>query len=75
MALWARISHATRIWQTPITQSLRSQLESPTSTRRRSDPARCPWSATRCRRKKQFDPNGFAWNTVLAATGQPARFE
>ena len=25
--------------------------------------------------KKQLDPNGFAWSAVLAATGQPARFE
>jgi 6-phosphofructokinase 1 len=26
-------------------------------------------------RKKSMDPNGFQWNAVLAATGQPARFE
>jgi len=26
-------------------------------------------------RKKSMDPSGFAWNAVLAATGQPARFE
>jgi 6-phosphofructokinase 1 len=26
-------------------------------------------------RKKQLDPDGFAWSAVLAATGQPARFE
>lgn len=26
-------------------------------------------------RKKSMDPDGFAWNAVLAATGQPARFE
>jgi 6-phosphofructokinase 1 len=26
-------------------------------------------------RKKSMDPNGFAWNAVLAATGQSARFE
>jgi 6-phosphofructokinase 1 len=25
--------------------------------------------------KKQIDPNGFRWRAVLAATGQPARFE
>jgi 6-phosphofructokinase 1 len=25
-------------------------------------------------RKKSMDPDGFAWNAVLAATGQPARF-
>jgi len=25
-------------------------------------------------RKKSMDPGGFAWNAVLAATGQPARF-
>jgi 6-phosphofructokinase 1 len=25
--------------------------------------------------KKSMDPNGFQWNAVLAATGQPARFE
>ena len=25
--------------------------------------------------KKQIDPNGFQWRAVLAATGQPARFE
>jgi 6-phosphofructokinase 1 len=26
-------------------------------------------------RKKSMDPEGFAWNAVLAATGQPERFE
>jgi 6-phosphofructokinase 1 len=26
-------------------------------------------------RKKAIDPNGFQWNAVLAATGQPERFE
>jgi len=26
-------------------------------------------------RKKSMDPNSFQWNAVLAATGQPARFE
>ncbi len=26
-------------------------------------------------RKKSLDPDGFAWSAVLAATGQPARFE
>jgi len=26
-------------------------------------------------RKKSMDPSGFAWNAVLAATGQPERFE
>jgi 6-phosphofructokinase 1 len=26
-------------------------------------------------RKKSMDPNGFAWSAVLAATGQPERFE
>jgi 6-phosphofructokinase 1 len=26
-------------------------------------------------RKKRLDPAGFAWHAVLAATGQPARFE
>jgi 6-phosphofructokinase 1 len=26
-------------------------------------------------RKKQMDPDGFAWSAVLAATGQPERFE
>ena len=26
-------------------------------------------------RKKQLDPDGFAWSAVLAATGQPDRFE
>lgn len=26
-------------------------------------------------RKKSMDPNGYQWNAVLAATGQPARFE
>jgi len=26
-------------------------------------------------RKKSLDPTGFAWNAVLAATGQPERFE
>jgi hypothetical protein len=25
--------------------------------------------------KKHIDPNGTWWNAVLAATGQPARFE
>jgi 6-phosphofructokinase 1 len=25
-------------------------------------------------RKKRMDPNGFAWNAVLAATGQPRQF-
>jgi 6-phosphofructokinase 1 len=26
-------------------------------------------------RKKSVDPEGFAWSAVLAATGQPERFE
>ena len=26
-------------------------------------------------RKKRLDPDGFAWSAVLAATGQPERFE
>ena len=26
-------------------------------------------------RKKTMDPDGFAWSAVLAATGQPERFE
>jgi 6-phosphofructokinase 1 len=26
-------------------------------------------------RKKSMDPNGYQWNAVLAATGQPAKFE
>jgi 6-phosphofructokinase 1 len=26
-------------------------------------------------RKKRLDPDGFAWRAVLAATGQPERFE
>ena len=26
-------------------------------------------------RKKPMDPDGFAWSAVLAATGQPERFE
>jgi 6-phosphofructokinase 1 len=26
-------------------------------------------------RKKAMDPDGFAWSAVLAATGQPERFE
>jgi 6-phosphofructokinase 1 len=26
-------------------------------------------------RKKSIDPDGFAWSAVLAATGQPERFE
>ena len=26
-------------------------------------------------REKRMDPDGFAWSAVLAATGQPAKFE
>ena len=26
-------------------------------------------------REKRLDPDGFAWSAVLAATGQPERFE